>query len=105
MTTKIESMTGGIRVTGEMTVYTASQIKQPLVDAIAHGPANVRLDLSGVTEFDTAGMQLLLMIYRELHASGRSLELGPESDIVHDVLRLCGVLGRQMDATNSKGRL
>jgi anti-sigma B factor antagonist len=104
MTTKIESMAGGIRVTGEMTVYTASQIKQGLVAAIADGPANVRLDLSGVTEFDTAGMQLLLMIYRELHASGRNLELGPESAIVHDVLRLCGVLGRQMDAANTKGR-
>lgn len=104
MTTTIESMAGGIRVIGEMTVYTASQIKQPLVDAIADGSANVRLDLSGVTEFDTAGVQLLLMIYRELHASGRILELGPESETVHEVLRLCGVLGRRMDATNTKGR-
>ncbi len=65
MTTRIESVEDGIRVTGEMTVYTASQIKQPLLDAIADGAANVQLDLSGVSEFDTAGVQLLLLIHRE----------------------------------------
>ena len=102
MTTRIESIAGGIRVTGEMTVYTASQIKQPLVDAIADAPANIQLDLSDVTELDTAGVQLLLLIYREVLASGRKIQLGPESNIVRDVLTLCGALGRLMDPPKTK---
>jgi anti-sigma B factor antagonist len=90
MTTTIESVAGGIRVTGEMTVYTAGQIKQPLVDAVADGPAEVQLDLSGVSEFDTAGVQLLLLVHREALLSGRNFQLAAESNIVRDVLTLCG---------------
>jgi anti-sigma B factor antagonist len=103
-TTSIEAVAGGIRVTGEMTVYTASQIKQPLVDAIADGPTDVRLDLSGVSEFDTAGVQLLLLVHREALASGRSLMLGAESHIVREVLTLCGARGLLLDAASMAGR-
>lgn len=100
MTTQIESVAEGIRVTGKMTVYTASEIKQPLLDAIADGAANVQLDLSGVSEFDTAGVQLLLLAHREALLSGRNLQLGTQSKIVRDVLTLCGALGPLMDASN-----
>lgn len=99
MTTRIESVADGIRVTGEMTVYTAGEIKQPLVDAIAEGPANVQLDLSGVSEFDTAGVQLLLLVHRETLLSGRNFRLAAESAIVHEVLTLCGARGVLMDAS------
>src|ERR1700733_9017562 len=101
MTTRIESVPGGIRVTGEMTVYTASQIKQPLLDAIADGAASVELDLSGVSEFDTAGVQLLLVVHREALLSGRNLQLGAQSAIVREVLTLCGGLRLLMDASNT----
>ena len=104
MTTRIEAISGGIRVTGEMTVYTASAIKQPLLDAVANGPANLQVDLSGVTEFDTAGVQLLLLVYREALLSGRNLQLGPQSSIVREVLALCGVLGQLIEAPNMEGR-
>ncbi len=95
MTTSIEALADGIRVIGEMTVYTAAQIKQPLLDAIAEGPATVRLDLSGVPEFDTAGLQLLLLAQREALARGRNFKIGPESHIVREVLALCGARGLQ----------
>ncbi len=98
MSTRIETVEGSVRVTGEMTVYTASQIKQPMLEAIASGPANVQLDLSGVSEFDTAGVQLLLLGYREARVSGRTIELGAESKIVHEVLNLCGARRLLMDA-------
>lgn len=104
MNTRIESVAGGIRVTGEMTVYTAGQIKQPLVDAIADSQADVQLDLSGVSEFDTAGVQLLLMIHREALLSGRSLQLGAQSNIVREALTLCGALGLLTEAPGAGGR-
>ena len=104
MTTRIESVAGGIRVTGEMTVYTAGEIKQPLVDAVADGPAHVQLDLSGVSEFDTAGVQLLLLVHREALLSGRHFRLATQSNIVRDVLALCGARGLLMDAANAEDR-
>ncbi|MGC1457721.1 MAG: STAS domain-containing protein [Steroidobacteraceae bacterium] len=104
MTTTIESVAGEVRVTGEMTVYTASQIKQPLLDAIAVGPTNVLVDLSGVSEFDTAGVQLLLLVYREALLSGRTFRLGAQSSIVSEVLALCGVLGQLIEAPNTESR-
>ena len=104
MTTKIESVAGGIRVTGDMTVYTASQIKQPLVDAVADGAADIQLDLSGVSDFDTAGVQLLLMVHREALVRGRNLKFAAPSNIVREVLSLFGALGLIMDASNVEGR-
>ena len=103
MTTRIESITGGIRVTGEMTVYTAGQIKEPLLDAIAEGSADIQLDLSGVSELDTAGVQLLLLIHRAALVSGRNLQLGAESAIVRDVLTLCGAIGFLTGSPTMKG--
>ena len=103
MTTTIESIAGDIRVTGEMTVYTVGQIKQPLLDAIAEGPANVCLDLSGVSDFDTAAVQLLLLVHRETLLSERTLQLGVASKIVREVLVSCGVFGLLMDTSNVVG--
>jgi len=103
-TTRIESAADGIRIIGEMTVYTASQIKQPMVDAVAAAAANVQLDLSGVSEFDTAGVQLLLLVHREALARGRTLQFGAVSDIVREVLTLWGALGLLMDAANREIR-
>jgi anti-sigma B factor antagonist len=104
MTTIIQPVAGGIRVTGEMTVYTAGQIKQQLLDAITGAQTNVQLDLSGVSEFDTAGLQLLLLGQREAFACGRKLQLGGDSNIVRDVLTLCGALGLLADAPKSGDR-
>ena len=98
MTTSIDSVAGGIRVCGEMTIYTAAQIKQPLVDAVCGNPDNIQLDLSGVSDFDTAGVQLLLLAHREALAGGRHLRLVAESHIVRDVLTLFGALGMLKDA-------
>jgi anti-sigma B factor antagonist len=104
MTTRIEAISGGIRVTGEMTVYTAGQIKEPLLEAIAEGSADVQLDLSGVSELDTAGVQLLLLIRRAALVSGRNLQLGAESAIVRDVLTLCGAIGLLTDGQTMQVR-
>ena len=104
MTTKIQSVAGDIRVTGDMTVYTASQIKQPLVDAVVDGPADIQLDLSQVSDFDTAGVQLLLMVHREALVRGRNLKFTAASNIVREVLTMFGALGLLMDASNVEGR-
>ena len=97
MTTRIEHVAGEVRVTGEMTVYSASQIKRPLLDALAEGPADIRLDLSGVVEFDTAGLQLLLLARHEALASNRDLRVTATSAIVRETLTLCGAVKLLVD--------
>ena len=61
-----------LAVEGEMTIYRAAELKPALLDAVrAHeAPA---LDLSAVTEFDSAGLQLLLVARQEAARLGRQL--------------------------------
>ncbi len=67
-----------VRVEGEMTIFCAEALK-PLVLA---EPAPAALDLSEVTEIDTAGVQLLLMAQR------RGTQWLQASSAVCDVLAL-----------------
>lgn len=66
---------------GELTVFTAMESKQTLLEALAPG-ATVECDLSGVTEFDTAGVQLLMLAKREAAARGAVLRLSSHSPAV-----------------------
>jgi anti-anti-sigma factor len=48
---------------GELTIYCAAEIKTKLAQAMAQHDA-IEVDLSGVTEVDTAGVQLMLIAKR-----------------------------------------
>lgn len=82
-------MNGGaaLRLDGELTIYRATELKQFLLDALAQ-PELAELDLSGVTECDTAGVQLLLMAKRAMRVRGRELRLSGHSPAVLEVLEL-----------------
>lgn len=80
-----------VALTGELTIQTASQEKAgllALLEVTADEGADLELDLSGITELDTAGLQLLLMARREAVAAGRSLSLAAPSHTVLEVLRI-----------------
>ncbi len=93
---------GCMRVRGEMTVYAAEALKTELFAALQrHRRANL-LDLSQVTEFDTAGLQLLLAARRQAQAEGRTLRLVTPAPAVREVLELCH-LGAWIDADPRPG--
>ena len=48
-------------ITGEMTIYTAREWRDELLAALA-APGDVELDLSGVSDIDAAGIQLLVSL-------------------------------------------
>ncbi|SHN06605.1 STAS domain-containing protein [Rhizobacter sp. OV335] len=77
----------GIRIEGELTIYRAAELKQTLLAAVAEHAA-VEVDLSQVSEFDSAGLQLLLLAKREAGAAGRTLRLVDHSPAVVEVLEL-----------------
>ena len=79
--------TSSLRVEGEMTIYRAAELKQTLLTALDK-PGTVEVDLSAVTELDTAGAQLLLLAKNTAHAKKRKLRLVAHSPAVLDVLDL-----------------
>jgi len=77
-----------LQIVGEMTVQCAESVRAQWLE-LADG-APVRLDLSGVTEIDTAGLQLLLSARRAAAARGRVLTIVAASEAVREVLELTG---------------
>lgn len=78
-----------LRIEGEFTIYRAMELKEVLfVD-----PPVTAIDLSGVTEFDSAGLQLLMLAKKAALAQGRSMTLVGHSEAVIDVFELLGVAG------------
>ena len=80
-----------LRVDGEMTIYRANEVAQTLFAAARAKTGDVSLDMSEVTEFDTSGLQLVLMVRRMVEANGHRLELVQPSECVLEVLELCNV--------------
>ena len=74
-----------------MTIYSAAALAQRIAAAIADASGGEpRLDLSQVTEIDTAGLQILLMA-RKLARPRGGLALIAPSPRVQALLRLCGL--------------
>lgn len=81
-----------IRLDGELSIYRAAELKVTLLAAVRDHAA-VEVDLSGVTEFDTAGVQLLLLAKREAVAAQRTLTLTGHSPAVVEVFELLDLVG------------
>lgn len=74
----------------ELTVAHAADARQRLLAAIQQGHG-VALDLSAVTDFDSAGVQLLLATRRHQAERGQPLVLRRASEPVRDALATFGL--------------
>lgn len=81
------SDTHTLRIEGELTIFRATELKPVL---FADPPAT-EIDLSGVTEMDSAGLQLLMLAKKTALAQGRELHLTGHSEAVVDVFELLNV--------------
>jgi len=72
---------------GEMTIYQAIDLKSALLDALAQSD-EIELDLSAVSELDTSGVQLLMLMKREAVAAGKALKLSGHSAAVLEVFEI-----------------
>jgi anti-sigma B factor antagonist len=75
----------------EMTVAHAAQLREQLLAAISDGRTTLALDLSGITDFDSAGVQLLLAARRTLVERGGSLTATGMSSTVRSALEVFGL--------------
>jgi anti-anti-sigma factor len=85
-----QSAGNALRVQGEMTIYRAGELAKSILAKLKKKPAT-RLDLSEVTEIDSAGLQILLMANRIASAAGSRLQLVAPSACVVEVLALCNL--------------
>lgn len=83
-------------LSGEWTIHSIAQHRESVLPLLDMGATEV--DVSGITELDSAGLQLLLALQRGLARRGLELRLRPLSSSVREVLNLYG-----LDATLHPG--
>ncbi|MGA7802577.1 MAG: STAS domain-containing protein [Gammaproteobacteria bacterium] len=108
MSCTVAATEGGVfRISGELCVFHAADLKAQLLD-ILHASNECVIDLREVSEVDTAGLQLLLMAKREAAGIGCPLSFVNHSEPVLDAINLTNLawdLGDPMviPASQSKG--
>lgn len=70
-----------IVITGELTIYTAKEWRDRLMNEMT-GSDDIQVDLTDVSEIDSAGLQLLLSMQRQAGIEGRHLQFGQCSSAV-----------------------
>jgi anti-anti-sigma factor len=76
-----------LRIEGELTIFRAMELKPTLLANVS----SLEIDLSGVTELDTAGVQLLMLAKKTALAEQRDLRLVGHSPAVIDVFELLNI--------------
>ena len=98
ITSKTKNGICRLQLEGEMTIYTAFEMKAQLMRHLAKAK-ELEVDLSQVTEIDSAGLQLLILLKRETAARGAILRLiahsTPVTDVI-DTLNLAAYFGDPM---------
>lgn len=87
-----------LAIEGELTIFTAAEQKTALLDFLNSGD-ELEINLSKVSEIDTAGLQLLILIKREAAQCGKNLRFVMHSRPVLELLelaRLTAVFGDQV---------
>ncbi|WP_148714390.1 STAS domain-containing protein [Chitinolyticbacter meiyuanensis] len=94
LTALAEGESAQFRLDGELTIFHAAELKDVLLAALGEGGGPpLTIDLSGVDELDTAGVQLLLLAKREAARHGRALAYSGHSPAVISVLELLDLAG------------
>jgi len=74
-------------IAGELTIYRAAELCESLKTVLAGLPdgGDLEIDLSAVTEMDSAGAQLLMAVRKSTRASNHGLRLVNPSAAVDEV--------------------
>lgn len=83
---------GRAALSGELTIYTAAAIKSRLGELLGE-QASIEIDLAGVAEIDTAGLQLMLMLKRKPGAEVSFVHHSSAVLRLVDLANLAGTLG------------
>lgn len=79
---------GRLEIKGELNIFTAAELRLQLLEALATG-TELEVDLSQVSEIDSAGLQLLIAAKRDAAARQQTLRFTDHSPAVFEMLELC----------------
>ncbi|QPK62443.1 STAS domain-containing protein [Methylomonas sp. LL1] len=79
-----------LAIDGELTIFTAAKRKPHLLEFLKSAD-ELELNLAAVTEIDTAGLQLLILLKREAARAGKSLSFVMHSNAVLETLELANL--------------
>jgi anti-anti-sigma factor len=82
---------GALALGPELTIAFAAATRDTLAAALQTGHGDLALDLGGVTDFDSSGVQLLLATRRSLLERGDMLQVVATSATVNDALATFGL--------------
>jgi anti-anti-sigma factor len=74
-----------LSIDGELTIYTATEYKEYLVENF-DSERTLEVDLHGVEEIDTCGLQLLASMSKQLSDSGSEISIIATSDVAKEAL-------------------
>lgn len=80
------------RLSGELTIYHANAMKQEMSALLARVD-ELEMDLTAVSEIDTAGLQVLMAVKNEALAKNKQLILTRHSQAVVDLLGISNLIG------------
>ncbi|MRX07945.1 STAS domain-containing protein [Pseudoduganella sp. FT25W] len=86
-----------ISLDGEMTIYRAADLKVSVLEALRKTRV-LEIDLSGVTELDTAGLQVLMLAKQAAAADQRELRLLQHSPAVVEIFEMLDLVAFFGDA-------
>jgi anti-anti-sigma factor len=78
-----------VALCGDLTIYRAAEVREELLAYLRRGVQ--RFDLAGVTEIDTAGLQLLAAVRASAAQSGGHIQFDAPAQCVRQTLELCGL--------------
>lgn len=91
--TQAPAASPALAIAGEFTIFTALETKALLMNAIAsaapYSDGEIGIELSQVTDIDSAGLQLMVMARREARQQGKRLHFVRCSDSVTELIALC----------------
>ena len=79
-----------LSLTEDLTIYHALELKQTLLDALST-TSDLELNLSQVSEMDTAGLQLLILLKKEAQRAGKSVRIVAHSQAVSALIDFCNL--------------
>lgn len=79
-----------LAVTDDLTIYHALDLKPKLLDALAN-TQELELNLSQVSEMDTAGLQLLILLKKEALRAGKCVRIVAHSQAVSSLIDFCNM--------------
>ncbi len=79
-----------IKIEGELSIYSVKSIYEEIKISLSY-KNKLLLDLYHITEMDSAGLQLILLIQREFKKYNMPIEIEKQSSAVSDLFKLFNI--------------